>query len=214
MPDPVIPAVVDPAVPPAAPAPADPVVPPAGDPPADDSAKLQSALVKERELRKTADKEAKAGKDAIARLAELETANQTELEKAQSERDAALEAVSKSTTTIRNANLKVGLASSKYGLADAKATATLIADRITYDDDTNEPTNLDEAVKEIIDELPFLVGNAPKPKAPVTNASAGGASEQTVELTAEEVSAAKSFGMTNEEYAAYKSTTPPEPSAT
>lgn len=57
------------------------VTPPTG-PSADDLAKVQAALDKERELRKTAEREAREGKAAMDRLAELDEAQKSEIEKA------------------------------------------------------------------------------------------------------------------------------------
>lgn len=75
----------------AAAAPADGATPPTGDnsntppadaPSADSVAKLEKALASEREARRKAESDAKAGRTATERLAEIDAANATELDKA------------------------------------------------------------------------------------------------------------------------------------
>ncbi len=60
----------------------------------------------------------------------------------------------------------------------------------------------------LVEANPFLVGDKPKPSAPNTNAAEDGGDKPMLDLTAEELTMAKAFGMTPEEYAANKSTQP------
>ena len=184
-------------------------------PTAEDVTKLQEVAKKEREARKAAEKGAKEGADAIKRLAEIEAANLSETEKLKKEAADARDALTATTSKVRAANLKVALGDAKYGLASAKAAATLLQAEGVEFDDNDEPIGLDEAVNALVEANPFLTGEKPKPKAPNTNGGDGsGGSAPVVELTAEELDMAKSFGMTPEEYAANKEVHPPQTAAT
>jgi hypothetical protein len=213
MPDPVTPPVDPPAGDPPAAPPADP---PKADPPASDDAKsvanLETTLKKVRDELKAANTKVKELEPKANAHDELTKAQQTELEQAQEQAREARDALNATTSKVRAANLKVALGDSKYGLASAKAAATLLqAEGIEFGDD-DEPIDLDEAVEKLTEANPFLLGTAPKPKAPKTDGGSGGGGETAqVNLTTEELQAAKAFGMTPEEYTAYKSTTPVPP---
>jgi hypothetical protein len=184
-------------------------------PTSEDVAKLQEVARKERDARKAAEKGAKEGADAIKRLAEIEAANLTETERLKKEAEEARDALNATTSKVRAANLKVALGDSRYGLASAKAAATLLQAEGVEFDENDEPIGLDEAVTALVDANPFLTGEKPKPKAPNTNGGSGsGAVAPVVELTAEELDMAKSFGLTPEKYAANKDVNPPATAAT
>lgn len=183
-------------------------------PTAEDVANLNKALAKEREARKAADKLVKDLKPKADAHDQLTEAQQSDLEKAQKEAADARDALNATTSKVRAANLKVALGDSKYGLASAKAAATLLQAEGVEFDDNDEPIGLDEAVNSLVEANPFLTGEKPKPKAPNVNGGDGKGGGSKVELTTEELAFAESFGMTPEEYAANKEVNPPETAET
>lgn len=198
------PANTPPADPPAGDPPATPPADPPAAPPAEGNAGLKSALDKERDARKAAEKAAKEGKDAIKRLAELEAANQTETEKLQKERDDAIAAVNATTSTIRDANLKLALSSPEHGFASPKLALLAVKEHgVEFDDDHN-PTNLEEVIAAVVAAEPALVGTPTKPKPPSTNSGDGKQEGPKIDLTAEELAAADAAGKTPEEWQALK----------
>lgn len=166
MPDPV----VTPPTPPVPPA--DPPTPPA--PPADPKLFTQDEVnaILAKSKRSTPPDDYEELKAAAAKLAELEAANQSELEKAQAaaqkateERDAALERAK--ITTVRSA---VIAAASKAGAVDPDDVFALLKkDAVTIGDD-GQVTGAEEAVKALLDAKPHLVG-----KSPPTGSADGGA---------------------------------------
>lgn len=101
-------------------------------------------------------------KAAAARLAEIEAANQTELERAQTERDAlkaerdaALETAK--TTTLRSSILA---AASKAGAVDPDDVFALIDKNAVTIGDDGQVTGAEDAVKALLEAKPHLVGKA------------------------------------------------------
>lgn len=162
----------DPAPPTPPSPPADPPAPPT--PPADPPKmftqdEVNAILAKNK--RTTPPDDYEDLKAAAAKLAELEAANQTELEKAQAaaakaaeERDAALEEAR--TTAVRSA---VIAAASKAGAVDPDDVFALLKkDSVTIGDD-GQVTGAEEAVKALLDAKPHLVGK----QAPTGSADGG-----------------------------------------
>ncbi len=187
--------------PPVADPPADPQTPPVtGDKTAADVARLQAALDAERAERK---REAKDAKDAKAKLAAIEDADASELDKATKRADEAEAKVNTLTESVRKANLVAAFGDPKHALVDASAAAAL-ASGVEYDED-GLPTNVDKLVTDLTGRYAFLKGTpaAPKPGEINAGGGAGGSGGGGPSLTAEHLSAAKAANMSPEEWAHY-----------
>lgn len=167
----------------------------------------KAALAAERKARKDAEKRAK---DAEAKIKEREEAEATDLEKATKRAEEAEQKNSSATTKLRTANLLTALAGQGISGANGKAVARLL-DSVEYDDETDEPTNLDDAITAAKAEYGEAMFKGAKPKAPAANGGGGNEGREGPELSAEELEVAKSMGMTPEEYANFKSPTPTLP---
>jgi len=137
--------------------------PPANDPPADKTFSQAEVdrIVGERvgrERQKYADyNELKQAKE---RLDEIEQANATEAEKAAKRADQAEEKLARRTENTRRATLVAALAASEdIGPGRAGAAAKLI-EGVEFDDDTDEPTNLDDRVEALLKQHAFLKADA------------------------------------------------------
>jgi hypothetical protein len=158
-------------------------------------------------IRAQRDAEAKMKKerdDALAKLKKREDADLSEAERLKKEAEEGKALATSATEKLRKANLITALAGTD-GVVDAKAAAKLI-EGVEYDTD-DEPTNLDARVKALLEEFPLLKGEATKPKPPGTNGNEGGGDDVKVDLTAEELAAAKETGMTAERYKQLKGVT-------
>lgn len=172
----------------------------------------QAALKAEREARKAADKRAA---DAEKKLQAIEDAKLSDADKAKKEADDAKSAAAKAVEQLREAKLLVALGDHNLTGAKAKAAAKLI-EGVEYDDDTNEPTNLEAVLTSATETYgeDIFKGATPKPKPPGINGGEGNEDREGPKLTAEELAFAKSFGMTPEAYAANKELQPPAPKPT
>lgn len=117
------------------------------------------------------------------------------------------------TAKLRRSNLRAALADAGLTGGKGKAAMELLKD-VEYDDD-DEPTNLEAALTAAKTTYGEELFKAEKPKAPNINGGAGSGDGKTPELTADELKAAKQFGMTPEEYVEFKNPNPklPEPAA-
>lgn len=201
----------DPKDPPKDPDPKDPADPPK-DPPKEDPLGPggEAALAAERKARRDAEKRAK---EAEARAKKFEDDQASDLEKATKRAEEAEAKVTEATKKIRSANLLSALADEGLAGAKARAAARLLDD-VEYDETTDEPTNLTDAIKAataVYGEEMFK-GATPKKDPPKTDP--GGADPKDPDgpkLTADELEMAKALGMSPEEYAANKSSQPPAP---
>lgn len=117
----------------------------------------------------------------------------------------------KATQKLQRANLISALSKSKHGLTDPAAAAKLaITDGLADFDEDDEPQDIDDLVKDLVDEYAFLKGEKPKRRAPNVD-SGNGRTKTAPKLTADELKAAKAADMTPEEYAAFKSPQPKLP---
>lgn len=173
---------------------------------------LKESLRKEREIRANAEKKITELEPKAKAHDDLTEAQKDELQKAKD----ALEDSNKTNSTlqqqIRDANLKVALADAKHGVASPSLAALALKAQGIEFDENNQPKDLDAAVKAAIEAEPALAGTPSKKGAPNTNGGDGsGDGNNTPNLTAEELEAAKASDMTPEEYVAYRdSTEPPE----
>lgn len=171
-----------------------------------DAAKLgdagKAALDAERKARKDAEK---AAKEAQKKLDDIEKQSLSETEKLKKEAEDGRKLAESATDKLRRANLITALAD--QGLAGGKARAAArLLDSVEYDDD-DEPTNLDDAIKAAKAEYGEDMFKGAKPKPGPTDGGGGNDPEDGPKLTADELQMAKSFGMTAEEYAQFKSPT-------
>lgn len=194
--------------------------PPAGDPPADPPADLKpadppadpkpaelgdagkAAIDAERKARRDAEKRAK---DAETKLKAKEDAELSETERLKKRADELESKADTATNKLREAKLLVALGEHGLTGARAKAAAKLI-DGVEYDADSDEPTNLQDALASAMETYgdDLFTGATPKPKPPKLDGGPGNDDRDGPSLTAEELEMAKSFGMTAEEYAAFK----------
>lgn len=177
-------------------------VEPKADPPKDELGPGgQAALKAERDARKAAEK---AAKDEKARADALEAEKLTDTQKLEKRATDAEEKVTAATEKLRRANLMAALADQGLQGARAKAAARLL-DGVTWDD-SDEPTNLDDALKTARAEYGDDVFKGARAPAPNLNAGEGSSgSGEGPSLTAEELAMAESFGMTAQQYQDAKS---------
>jgi hypothetical protein len=110
----------------------------------------KKALDRERDARKRADdarKQAeKEARDAKARLKELEDKELSENDRLKREAEAGREAFQTGVKLARDANLKLAL--TEKGLTGTRARAAMkLLDGVEFDDSSNEPKNLDDAIE-------------------------------------------------------------------
>jgi hypothetical protein len=157
-------------------------------------------------------KEAKKGSAEAAalkkRVDELEAAQLSEQQKLEKRATDAEAKVGAAEEKLRRANLIVELSRPEHGIVNAAAAAKLL-DGVEYSDD-GEPTNLTEILPGFLEQNAFLKGEAAKPKPGDLNGGEGGGDKKPPPLTAEELEAAKTLGMTPERYAAMKTVQTPE----
>jgi hypothetical protein len=174
---------------------------------AEEEAKLgdagKAALDSERKARREADKRAKEAQD---KLDAIEAEKLSETEKAAKRATEAEAKLTDATDRLRRANLIAELSKPEHGIVSAAAAAKLI-EGVEYSDD-GEPTNVGDLLPSFLEANAFLKGEQQQTQTTQTQTLpfGGGAqpNTQTVDLTEDELLAAKSFGMTPEEYAKNK----------
>lgn len=172
----------------------------------------KAALEAERTARKAAEKAAKAAQD---KLDKIETDKLSDADKAKKAADDATKLANDAIAQLREAKLLVALGDHNLTGAKAKAAAKLI-EGVEYDDDTNEPTNLEAVITSATETYgeDIFKGATPKPKAPGIDGGSGNEDRDGPKLTADELAMAKSFGLTPEQYEANKSGQPAVPTPT
>lgn len=188
-----------PGAPPAPPTP--PTPPPAADPPAPDRTFTQAELdrvVGERLARERTTKYADYDdiKAKAARFDELEASQKTELEKERAAREASDKKAADAVTRANDALMRSAViaAASKANVVDADAAFALIdKSKLTVSDD-GSVIGVDDTLKALLVERPFLVGKATSPTP--TGDAGGGARGDAVpgQLTRDELK-----GMTSEQ---------------
>lgn len=111
-----------------------------------------------------------------AKLAELESANQTELEKIMARAEAAEKKAADADERARKSNLRsaVTAAASEAGAVDIDAVFALLPqDAVTFGDD-GQVTGAEDAVKALLESKPYLVGQAATPPPKPTGSADGG----------------------------------------
>lgn len=170
----------------------------------------KAAISAERKKAREASKRADA---AEKKLKDREVAEASEKEKAEKRAEEAESKVSAATDKLRRANLLASLAEEGLTGAKAKAAARLLDD-VEYDEATDEPTNLQDAIKAATAEYgeEMFKGATPKPKPSKINGGDGNdADRDGPQLTAAQLAAAKAAGMTAEEYVEFQKTKPTLP---
>lgn len=166
--------------------------------------KGKAALVREREARKKLEAEQR---ETAKRLKAFEDKELSETEKAKKEKDEATEANKSATEKLRKANLMLALG--EEGLIGAKAKAAVrLLDDVQFDETTDEPKNLSDALKaakaEYGEEMFQGATPAKDKKSGKTDAGGGSEDRDGPALTADELKAAKASGMTADEYRMYR----------
>jgi len=165
----------------------------------------EAALEAERKARRDAEKRAK---DAEKALQVREEAELNEAQKA-AKRLAELEAEKAAWTTERRQvflTSAVTSLQSKLGLVDVDVVTRLLDPSAIDYDDAGKPTNTEVLVRALLHDKPFLGGAKSATTPPVgigaTEGTTGTAPAPS--LTADELEAARTTGMTPERYAALK----------
>lgn len=191
---------------PPAPDPAPPADPPPPDPVEEfDQDRAMALIRKLRDEVKDAKTEAAAGAQAAARLAEIEREQMTELERTKAEKADADQALAALREQRREDALRLAVYGQRDTLGIASpdlAIAALDRTRVEFDD-VGQPTNVPELLEALIEREPVLKGTAPKPP-PIPSTDGGRTTTVTPDLTADELEAARTTGMTPERYAAIK----------
>lgn len=136
-----------------------------GDGQGDDLTRLRDAIAKEREQRKAFEKEAKAGRDAVAKLAEIEEANKDANQKAI---DAATKSAREETATEVAAKYKRRIVTAEVKaaaggkLADPMDAVRLLdLDEFELDDnDELDSQKVAKAIDQLLEAKPYLKGAA------------------------------------------------------
>jgi hypothetical protein len=188
-----------PATPPAAPSTEPPATGAEADKPLGEAG--QRALEEERRLRRDAEKLAK---DEKKRADALESEKLTE-DQRRTKRLDELEAEKVGWERERQ-QLRIEQAvarlTTKLKLVDVETVVRLVDPAKVEFDDAGQPTNVEDVVKVLIVDKPFLVsaGTAPTPPTPGINAGDGTSGGPPPNLTADELEAAKQLGMAPETY--------------
>jgi len=169
-----------------------------------DKDRAMALIHKLRDEVKDANARAAEGAQAAAKLAEIEREKMTELERAQAEAAEAREAAAVLAQQRRDDALRLAVYAQRDTLGIASpdlAIAALDRTRVEFDD-VGQPTNVQTLLEDLLEREPVLKGTAPRPTIPPTD---GGRRENaTPDLTADELDAARTTGMTPERYAAVK----------
>lgn len=114
----------------------------------DTLAEIKAALKAERDAHKTTKRDISGLR---TKLTEFEAAGKTELEKVTGERDALTERVTKAEARARDAAGRVAVetAAKAANAINARAVYALARDQLAYDDETGEPSNVDEVIKSL-----------------------------------------------------------------
>lgn len=160
----------------------------------------KKALVAERDRANQAEKRAR---DAEAELKKIRDEKLSETERLKQENAEAKKQGAEGRKALRNANLLVAL--QVKGVANPRAAARLL-DGVKYDDDRQEPLNLDDAITAAKTEFGDAMFRAAKTPAADINSDGGGGGGggDGPKLNADEKEAARSFGQTDAEYAWYR----------
>jgi len=163
----------------------------------------QRLLAEARKAQRDAERRAK---EVEKLLREREEADLSETQR-MSKRLAELEAEQAAWQTERQ-QVYVGLAvrdlQPKYGLIDPEAVTRLMDWSLIDFDEKHRPTNVEDAVRVLLRDKPYLGGVRPQAAPVTTNATEGTTGARLPNLTADELEAAKVMGMTAERYAALK----------
>lgn len=179
-----------------------------------DPERARATIATQRAEEKRLKDELKAAKEKAAKYDAAEAEKLSVQEKLAKEAEDAKALAATAQKQLREAKLISALADPKHGIVSATAAAKLI-DGVEFDDD-GAPTNLDAVLPDFLKANEFLKGQVAGGQVEDMGGGAGrGAGASTTQLTEDELNAAKSFGMSPEEYAKYKDAqVEPEPAAT
>lgn len=169
----------DPIPVPAAPIPpADPLPDPKPDPGPDDAAKLKTALDRERQLRRDAEKRARDGDAHKAKLDELEAAGQSETEKAvtAARKEGAQEAIAGANARVVAAEARALAAEAKF--RNPQLAVRAISDELrgikVTDDGIVDTESITNALKVLAASEPYLIEETgPRPPRPDPSQGSG-----------------------------------------
>lgn len=168
--------------PPNPPAPTPPPETPPADPSAPDVTKLQTALEKERSLRRDAERRAKEGDAHRARAEELESASQSDNEKAvaTARKEGAAEARKTANSTLVRAEARALAAEAKF--RDPARVVRLLDgldDVAVADDGTVDSAAIRKQLDELGKEAQYLLAGEEKPPGPKPDPTQGARDTKT-----------------------------------
>jgi hypothetical protein len=159
---------------------------------AEDLAKVQTALEKERELRKVAEREAKEGRSYKAKVEEIEAASKPELDRAveAARREGAAEATGKANGRLVAAEARALAAEAKFR-NPATAVRLLDLSEVSVTDAGEVDTEaIKEALKRLGDDEPYLLATGDGTPAPAAQAGIGVGASKAIPTTAQDKIAA------------------------
>lgn len=147
---------------------------PAGPTP-EDVQRLQQALERERSLRKDAEKKAKEASAAEAKLAELETAAQSETERAvaAARKETAAEVLAAANWRLVNAEARALAAEQGFRNPLLTVKTLDLADITVTDDGVVDVDTLKARLDELAKDAPYLLADDGKPRTPKPDPSQG-----------------------------------------
>lgn len=160
----------------------------------EDKPDLAAELAKWKSMARKNEALAKQNATAAAKLAKIEEASKTELERAQAAAAEADQRAKAAEERIARALTKaaVSAAAAKAGAIDADAVLALLPpDAVTVDGD--DIKGVDEAIKQLRESKPYLFG---KPKPAAGSADGGRQSDKPAQWTREELARASREGRT------------------
>jgi hypothetical protein len=159
---------------------------------AEDLAKLQTALDRERDLRKAAEKEAKEGRAAKAKVEEIEAASKPELERVRETafKEGAAQALQQANSRLVAAEARALAAEAQFR-SPATAVKLLDLSEVSVTDTGEVDTEaIKEALKRLGEDEPYLLAGTDSNTAPAAQAGIGVGASKAVPSTAQDKIAA------------------------
>jgi hypothetical protein len=167
-----------------------------------DKDRAMATITKQREEVKALKARAKEAEDKAAKFDQLEAEKLSEQEKLAKRAEEAEQKVAQAQQKLRQANLIAELSKPEHGIVNAGAAAKLI-EGVEYGDD-DRPGNLTDLLPDFLEANQYLRGEVKQPPPAKVDGGAGRTEGPRPPLTADELQAANSYGMTPEHYAALK----------
>jgi hypothetical protein len=149
--------------------------------------------------------------DARSELEKKTNADLSEVEREKKRADEAEKQLHDQMVRVQDANLHVALAE-RSDIVDVETAAMLLRRSGIEFDDEGKPESVSDAIDSLVKDKPYLVqqGRRSRTRSSDTNGGAGNDDTEAggVQLTADELSMARAFKMTPEEYQKFKDVRP------